>query len=97
MAERRRRFSHARRFVPPAKLVFLDESGARTNMTRLYGWSPRGERCNDRTPHRHWTSMTLLSAMRLGGVVREATVMMEGAMTGSTFAEYVTQCLAPKL
>lgn len=97
MAERRRKFAHARRFVSPLRLVFLDESGARTNMTRLYGWARRGERCLDRTPLRHWSSMTLLSAMRLEGVVREATVVMEGAMTAATFLQYVEQRLAPTL
>jgi len=50
VVERRKNFSIARRFVDPSKFVFLDESGAKTNMTRLYGRSLVGERCVDHTP-----------------------------------------------
>ncbi|MCE9591316.1 MAG: IS630 family transposase, partial [Planctomycetes bacterium] len=75
----------------------LDESGARTNMTRLYGWAPRGQRCVDRTPHGHWKTLTMLSAMRLDGVIRDATVVIDGAINAPTFVNYVEQCLAPAL
>ena len=64
---RRRSFAIAQRFVNPAKFVFLDESGAKTNMTRLYGRAPIGERCVDHTPHGHWKTMTMLSAIRSDG------------------------------
>lgn len=77
--------------------MFLDESGARTNMTRLYGWSKRGERCTDRTPHGHWKTFTMLSAMRLGGVIRDATVVIDGSINAPAFVDYVEQCLAPAL
>jgi len=48
--ERRKNFSIARRFVDPSKLVFLDESGTKTDMTRLYGRAPVGERRVDHAP-----------------------------------------------
>ena len=51
------------------RLVFLDESGAKTNMTRLYGRSFDGERVVDATPQGHWCTTTVLSAMR--GDVRD--------------------------
>lgn len=47
VVERRHHFTIARRFVPPESLVFLDESGAQSNMTRLRGRSSIGERCHD--------------------------------------------------
>ena len=97
VAARRLNFSIARRFVDPASLVFLDESGATTHMTRLYGRSPVGERCVDHTPHGHWKTLTMLSAIRLSGVVREATVLVEGAMNAPTFLAYTEQLLAPSL
>jgi transposase len=77
--------------------VFLDESGAKTSMTRLYGRTPIGERCVDRTPHGHWKTMTMLSAIRLDGVVRDATVVIDGPMNSETFLSYTQQCLAPSL
>jgi transposase len=79
------------------QLVFLDESGAKTNMTRLYGRSPVGERCVDHTPHGHWKTMTMLSAIRDKGVIEDATIVVDGAMNGATFLAYVQQCLAPAL
>jgi transposase len=97
VAERRHNFMIARRFVDPARLVFLDESGAKTNMTRLYGRAEGGSRCVDYTPHGHWKTMTMLSAIRGDGVIREATTLVEGATDGPIFLAYVQQCLAPAL
>ena len=97
VARKRRSFAIARRFVPPDDLVFLDESCGKTNMTRLYGRAPRGERCVDSTPHGHWQTMTMLSAIRAEGVIEDATVVIDGAMDGATFLAYVEQCLAPSL
>lgn len=94
---RRRSFAIARRFVDPKQLVFLDESGAKTNMTRLYGRAPIGARCVDRVPHGHWKTMTMLSAIRLDGVMRDATVVVDGAMNSETFLAYAEQCLVPAL
>lgn len=87
----------ASRFVDPERFVFLDESSATTNMTRLYGRSPIGDRCIDRTPHGHWRTMTILSAIRHKGVMEEATVVIDGPMDGVTFLTYVEQFLVPAL
>lgn len=95
--ERRRNFTIARRFAEIDRFVFLDESGAKTNMTRLYGRTPIGQRCVDRTPHGHWKTMTMLSAIRLEGVIRDATVVLDGPMDATTFLAYTRQCLAPSL
>ena len=97
MQRRRLSFAIARRFVDPKQLIFLDESGAQSNMTRLYGRSPVGARCIDRTPHGHWKTTTLLSAIRLNGVIRDATVIIDGPMNSATFLAYTEQCLAPAL
>ena len=97
VVERRKNFGIARRFVDPEKLVFLDESGAKTNMTRLYGRSLVGERCVDHTPHGHWKTMTMLSAIRAEGVIEDATVVIDGAMNSETFLAYTEQFLVPSL
>ena len=49
------------------RLVFLDESGAKTNMTRLRGRAFEGERLIDTAPHGHWCTTTIIGAMRLDG------------------------------
>ena len=97
VVERRRNFTIACRFVDSGAFVFLDESGAQSNMTRLYGRAPIGERCNDHTPHGHWKTTTLLSAMRLAGVIEPATVIYDGPINRVTFEGYVAQYLAPSL
>lgn len=97
VVERRRNFRLAGRFLSPDQLVFLDETGAKTNMTRLYGRSQKGTRCNDHAPNGHWKTMTLLSAIRSTEVIRDATVVCDGAMDGDTFLTYVEQCLVPSL
>ena len=83
--------------MPLEALVFLDESGAQSNLTRRYGRSPIGQRCHDHTPHGHWKTTTLLSAIRLDGVIEQATVIVDGPMDTDTFEAYAGRCLAPSL
>ena len=95
--EQRRNFRTAARFLDPDQMVFLDESGAKTNMTRLYGRAPKGQRCNFSNAHGNWTSMTMLSAMRSTGVIEGATFLFDGPMNAPTFLQYVENHLAPAL
>ena len=66
-------------------------------MTRLYGRALGGSRCVDHTPHGHWKTMTILSAIRSEGVIKAATVVVDGAMNSVTFRAYVRQFLIPAL
>lgn len=95
--ERRHNFMIAKRFIDPCKIVVLDESGAKTNMTRLYGRAPIGDRCHFFNAHGHWRTVTMISAMRLTGVVPEATLLIDGPMNAETFHGYIETCLAPTL
>ena len=51
----------------PDRLVFLDESGAKTNMTRRRGRAARGSRVYDTAPQGHWCVRTLIAAVRVDG------------------------------
>lgn len=95
--QRRLNFRIASRFANPQSLVFLDESAAQSNMTRLYGRAPLGERCRVHTPHSHWRTTTLLSAIRMDRVIEPATVIYDGPMNTATFEGYIEQYLAPAL
>ena len=75
--------------------VFLDETGATTAMTRLYGWGPRGERLVDAAPSGHWKTTTFVAGLRSAGVI--APCVLDGPMTGEVFRAYVEQMLAPSL
>ena len=81
--------------MDPACFVFLDETGASTNMVRRYGWSPRGERLVDAAPHGHWRTTTFVAGLRSSGIV--APLVLDGPMTGEAFRAYVEQFLAPAL
>lgn len=81
--------------IDPVRLVFLDESGAKTNMTRLHARAPRGERIVEHTPHGHWHTTTMISAIRLSGVI--APMVIEGPMDSVVFRGYVERVLAPVL
>lgn len=64
-------------------------------MTRLYGWGPTHERVIDDIPHGHWKTTTFVAAFRLGGLF--APLVVDGALNGELFLEYVRQHLAPQL
>jgi hypothetical protein len=59
-------------------MIFLDETWAKTNMTRLRGRSLRGERVIDRTPHGHWQTTTLIAALGIDGVC--CSTVVDGAV-----------------
>jgi len=79
----------------PKKPVFLDESSAKTNMTRLYGWVPKGKRLVDKTPHGHWVNTTLVCGLKHDGIVAPHT--FTGAMNKQRFLEYLKRHLLPAL
>jgi len=77
------------------RLVFLDESGAKTNMTRLRGRALGGARLHDSTPHGHWCTTTLIGSVRLDGST--ACMAVDGPTDKEVFREYVRCVLAPTL
>ena len=92
--EQRREFRAQLAGVDPQRLVFVDECGANTAMTRTHGRAPVGERVYATTPG-HWESITLISGMRLSGVT--ATLAFPGATNTDIFEAYVEQVLVPEL
>ncbi len=81
--------------VDPARLVFVDESGASTAMDRTYGRAASGVRVDGPVPHGHWKVVTLTAAVRLDGV--GACLAFDGATNTACFEAYVGECLAPTL
>lgn len=77
------------------QLVFLDESGVTTEMTRRYGRASRGERVREGAPAGHWHTLTLLGAISLDGLV--ATMTIESPTDSDVFLTYVEQVLCPRL
>jgi transposase len=77
------------------KLVFIDESGAKTNMTRLYGRAKSGQRVVDDVPDGHWCTTTMISSVRLDGST--ACMVVDGATNKEVFLAYVQHILLPTL
>src|ERR1035438_9952069 len=73
----------------PATLVFIDESAAKTNMTRLRGRSPRGQRLLACCPHGHWRTTTMISSIRLDGST--ACMTIDGPTDTEVFQAYARE------
>ena len=71
--QQRQRFRADVATLPLEDLVFVDESGVRTNLTRLYGRAPKGERVREAVPHGHWKVLTILGALTTKGVQASMT------------------------
>jgi transposase len=76
-------------------LVFIDETWAKTNMTRLRGWAPRGHKLLAKVPQGRWRTLTFLAALRHDRL--EAPCVIDGPIDGETFLAYVEQILLPTL
>jgi transposase len=64
VARARRRWIREQGFLDPARLVFIDETAVTTNMMRLNGWNPRGERLVSDAPMGHWETVTFIAGLR---------------------------------
>ena len=73
----------------------MDESGAKTNLTRLYGRAPKGQRAHASTPHGHWQTTTMIASVRLDGTT--ACMTLEGTTDTESFRAYVEAVLVPTL
>jgi transposase len=91
---KRRAFRKQVAGIDPKRLVFVDESGANTAMTRTSGRAPAGERVHGSAPG-HWDMVTLICGLRLSGVT--APVVVPGATDTAVFESYVEQVLVPQL
>jgi transposase len=95
VVEKRAQWRASQDQIDPAKAVFIDETWAKTNMTRRYGRSPLGTRLIEKTPCGRWETTTFLGALRAEGFIAPLTV--EGAINGPLFRAWVEQHLAPAL
>lgn len=93
--KRREEFAAKIRTIAPERLIFLDESGVTTSMTRLYARALSGQRIHEAAPGGYWKIMTILGAMSLRGMI--ATMTIEAATDTEIFLAYVEQVLCPAL
>jgi len=91
----RRRWFGRFRDVKLEDLVFIDEFGATTNMTRTRARGPVGQRIVCKTPHGHWKILSTIAAMNARGMITGLT--FDGATDTEVFVLFVERCLVPVL
>ena len=75
--------------------MFIDETWAKTNMTPIRGWAPRGEKLVARAPFGKWRTLTFLAALRHDRI--DAPCVLDGPVNGTSFTAWVEQFLVPTL
>jgi transposase len=95
VVEKRNQWRASQEHISPNQAVFIDETWAKTNMTRTYGRSPLGTRLIEKTSSSRWQTTTFLGAMRAEGFIAPLTV--DGAINGELFLAWVQKHLAPVL
>ena len=95
VARRRDRWKAYQHRLDPRRLVFIDETWPKTNMTRLRGWAPRGQKLRAKVPQGHWKALIFLAALRCDRI--DAPCVIDEPIDGETFLAYVEQILLPVL
>lgn len=95
IARRREQWKKYQGRLDPRRLVFIDETWAKTNMTPIRGWAPRGQKLIARAPFGHWRTLTFLAALRHDRI--DAPCVLDGPINGLSFTAWVEQFLVPTL
>ena len=95
IARRRAQWKKYQGRLDPRRLVFIDETWAKTNMTPIRGWAPRGRKLIARAPIGKWRTLTFLAALRHDRI--DAPCVLDGPINGQSFTAWVEQFLVPTL
>lgn len=95
MAEARQEWRAELAGVDPARLIFVDQTGIDTRMTRAYARAARGQRAAGKVPWGTWERLTVIGALGLGGMVASRSVA--AATSTAVFLAFVEQTLVPAL
>ena len=95
IARRRAQWKKYQGRLDPRRLVFIDETWAKTNMTPIRGWAPRGTKLIARAPFGKWRTLTFLAALRHDRI--DAPCVLDGPINGLSFTAWVEQFLVPTL
>ena len=93
--ERRQAWRDSQAALDPARLVFIDETWAKTNMARTHGRAPRGRRLYMGQPYSHWKTSTFVAGLTLRGMI--APFVLDGPINRLAFETYVEKVLVPEL
>ena len=95
VARRREQWRRLQGKVDAKRLIFIDETWAKTNMTRLHGRCPLGQRLVAKVAHGHWKTLTFVAGLRCDGIV--APCVFDQPINAVSFLAWVIQFLVPTL
>jgi hypothetical protein len=95
VARRRRLWKARQDKVAVARLVFVDETWAKTNMTRTHGRCAKGQRLVAKVPHGRRSTLTFVAGLRCDGIA--APCLLDGPIDAESFLAWVAQLLVPTL
>lgn len=95
VARRREQWKKYQGRPDPGRLVFVDETWAKTNMAPLRGWAPKGERLHAKVPYGHWKTMTFIAALRCDRI--DAPFVFDQPINAVSFTAWVEEQLCPTL
>ena len=95
IARRRAQWKKYQGRLDTRRLVFVDETWAKTNMAPLRGWAPVGQRLNAKVPYGHWRTMTFIAALRHDRI--DAPFVFDQPINGDCMLAWVEQVLCPTL
>jgi len=81
--------------LDPSRLIFIDETGAASNLARKSGRCRRGQRLRAAVPHSHCKTVTLVAELSLRGIVPQKA--FDRPINAALFEEWVETCLVPTL
>lgn len=93
--EQRKEWRIFQEMIDSAKLVFLDETGVNTGMTRLYGRARKDQRVEDAIPDVRFHRTTILSSVRMDGTI--VPCVFDDSLNGELFKAYIQEFLLPTL
>ena len=76
-------------------MVFVDETGTNTAMTRSHGWGHKGKKLFAKAPHGHWLTSTFVAGLAHDAIL--APQLLPCAMTGAIFRQWLEECLIPEM
>jgi len=96
-ANRQRRAEYLERIgqIDPERLIYLDESGISTQMTRRSGRVQGSARLREAVPAGAWKTLTVIGALTTKGILAAMTV--EAATDREVFLTFLDEVLCPKL
>jgi transposase len=95
VARRREQWKRHQGKVDAKRLIFIDETWAKTNMTRLHGRCAVGKRLVAKVPHGHWKTLTFVAGLRCDGII--APCVFDRPINAISFLAWVVQFLVPIL